>query len=378
MEIFCDESGFTGNQLLDAQQQIFTYATVAIASIEAKELITQIRKKYKLQGDELKGGDLIKQTRGSRAVTEILQELNGKFRFAVHLKPYALASKLFEYIFEPAFSSCNSIFYEINFHRFISTLLFAFFRASDIDTGKLLENFCMFARKGDISHLSAMFPPSKIVSYQQNPLHAIGLFAEIHRKKISEEMLGFREPGVPNWILDLTTTSLYSLLVFWGQKYTALEVTCDESKPLKGDMPVFDAMIGRTNQVYVTFQGKTSPMLFNLSRPLNLAASHEVSGLQLADVIASVVGSVWTAMYDQRSTAQTERWRQMVIDGCDKDSIWPDLSDADLSTPEASANTIILLELVERSIKGENLCDGIYEMFQTARQLYPEFAARNH
>jgi hypothetical protein len=142
-------------------------------------------------------------------------------------------------------------------------------------------------------------------------------------------------------------------------------------------MPVFDAMIGRTDQVYITFQGRTSPIIFNLSRPLKLAASHEVSGLQLADVVAAAVGSVWTAMYDQHSTTQTEHWRELVIDGCDKDSIWPDLSDADISTPEASANTIILLELVERSIKGENLCEGIYEMYQTARQYYPEFAARN-
>ena len=132
MEIFCDESGFTGNQLLDKEQQVFSYASVAIDSAAAADLVDRVRQKYRLKAVELKGGDLLKQRNGRQAIAEILRALEGQFLVAVHLKPYALACKFFEYIFEPAFPECNSIFYGIDFHRFIATLLFVHFRALDL------------------------------------------------------------------------------------------------------------------------------------------------------------------------------------------------------------------------------------------------------
>ena len=93
------------------------------------------------------------------------------------------------------------------------------------------------------------------MNYQGDPLAAIGLFAELHKAKITEEVIGPREDGVPNWLLDLTTTSLYNLLVLWGEKYGPLEVTCDEAKPLAGDLPLFNAMVGRKDQATIRFQG---------------------------------------------------------------------------------------------------------------------------
>jgi hypothetical protein len=293
--------------------------------------------------------------------------------FSVHLKPYALAGKLFEYIFEPAFSKCNSIFYEIDFHRFISTLLFAFFRASNTNTSILLQQFSTFARDGDKSALAAMFPLPGTIDYRSNPLHAIGVFAELHRDQITEEMLGFREPGVPNWILDLTTTSLYHLLVKWGAKFESLEVTCDEAKPLKGDLPLFNAMVGRTEKAKVSFQGREHGILFNLSRPLEFGKSHEIPGLQLADVVAAAAGAVWNASYSAKPNKLLHGWRDLLVGGLADDSIWPDLSVADLSRPEAFANSAVLMELVDRAVAGRDLCEGMFALHRRAMIAHRSF-----
>jgi hypothetical protein len=378
VEIFCDESGFTGNHLLDSEQQVFAYAAVAMESTLADDIISLLKKNHRLQGQELKGSVLIKQTRGRHAVTEALSAIKGHFRFAVHLKAYALASKLFEYIFEPAFSECNSIFYEIDFHRFISTILFVFFRAEDIETGKFLENFTAFARKGETSHLEMMFPPQSAMKRGMNPLHDIGTFAKVHRAKIAEEMLGFREPGVPNWLLDLTSTSLFNLLASWGQTYEALEVTCDEAKPLKGDLPLFDAMIGRREKATATFQGEEHPLTFNLSRSIKFGRSHEVSGLQLADIVAAAAATAWRASYQGQETEHTKLWRELLTEGMSPViSIWPELYNADIGNPEVFANTIVLHELIDRSLSGKELCKGMYQLYQFAVNAHPAYLKEN-
>jgi hypothetical protein len=122
LHVFCDEAGFTGNKLLDAEQEVFSYATVAIAPEEATEMVARVRRDFRLQGAELKGGSLVGRPQGKKVVTQILKLCEGRYLVAAHLKPYALACKFFEYIFEPAVSDFNSFSYGIDFHRVISTI----------------------------------------------------------------------------------------------------------------------------------------------------------------------------------------------------------------------------------------------------------------
>src|SRR5882672_9196151 len=60
MNIFCDEAGFTGNNLLDAEQDIFVYATVATPVEIARERVERIIRDCRLQGKELKGSRLVR------------------------------------------------------------------------------------------------------------------------------------------------------------------------------------------------------------------------------------------------------------------------------------------------------------------------------
>ena len=258
MHIFCDEAGFTGNKLRDAEQDVFAYASVAIHPDAAHELVERTRKDFRLQGKELKGSALLKHDHGKRAIAQILTECEGMYKVVAHLKPYALTSKLFEYIFEPAVSDFNSFLYDIGFNRFVATLLFLHLRVQDKPAEELLDHFITFAHRGDVAALEAIFPAGNVQSYSESPLKAIGLFAMLHKDEITAEILGAREPGVPNWILDLTTTSLFHLLAAWGEQYDELEVICDESKPIRGDIQVFDAMVGRTEKKYSNSEARNT------------------------------------------------------------------------------------------------------------------------
>ena len=139
--VYFDESGFTGNRLLDSQQPIFSYAAVVIDDDDATALVDHIIKKYKIQNGEIKGGKLVKHNKGRRAIDEMLTSLNGKMRVSVSDKKYALAGKFFEYIFEPSLARINSVFYKLNFHKFVSTMLYLEFVSRGAYAEELFEEF---------------------------------------------------------------------------------------------------------------------------------------------------------------------------------------------------------------------------------------------
>jgi uncharacterized protein YihD (DUF1040 family) len=184
LHVFCDESGFTGNRLLDAEQEIFSYAAVAMDPSEASEIVSRIRRDFRLQAPELKGATLIGRPQGRKVVTQLLEECAGRYLVVAHLKPYACASKFFEYIFEPAVSDFNSFLYGIDFHKFIATVLFVYFRANNKSAEAVLEDFVTFARKGDETALQRIFPTEITTNYRDDFLSAIGTFALLHQDAI--------------------------------------------------------------------------------------------------------------------------------------------------------------------------------------------------
>src|SRR5882724_2870328 len=71
--VFCDESGFTGNNLLDAQQPTFVYAAVAIEAEEAKALLNVVHAQMALPISEIKSSTLLGSIKGRKALMEVLK-----------------------------------------------------------------------------------------------------------------------------------------------------------------------------------------------------------------------------------------------------------------------------------------------------------------
>ena len=76
-KIYFDESGFTGNNLIHPQQEIFAYASIATNDDEAKSFVNYLIKKYNVQYGELKGKNLIKYNKGRKLIDEIFSEFEG-------------------------------------------------------------------------------------------------------------------------------------------------------------------------------------------------------------------------------------------------------------------------------------------------------------
>ncbi|MDR6208136.1 DUF3800 domain-containing protein [Paraburkholderia graminis] len=356
-KIYFDESGFTGNNLLHPVQNFFAYASVATDDDEARDIVESLIAKHRVQGNELKGKRLVQSYRGRQTIDEIFQRFEGRLKVSISDKKFALACKLFEYIFEPSFSSINSLFYGIGFHRFVANILYVEFKARGAGAEAIFSEFEAIMRAKAEPNLETIFSSSV---HEDNPevITQIREFAQCRADDIRREMLSLEKSNVAKWVLDLTNTSLYTLLCQWGTKYNRLTAVCDPSEPLKHDPSIFESMIGREDKIVEVFFGRSQPITFNLSGPIEFADSKHTHGIQIADAVAAAAVHVLSGAEDDHAV----RWRKLIVEICaDNGSILPDHSEVSLKDWQSRRNAAVLTELHARAMAGVSLTDGMPE-----------------
>ena len=93
--IYCDESGFTGNDLFSPEQPFFVYSSVLLAPSYAFEIKEKAIRDFKIQGGELKGKSLLRSRSGREAVIWLLEHIVNKSIVIAFDKKIALASAFF-------------------------------------------------------------------------------------------------------------------------------------------------------------------------------------------------------------------------------------------------------------------------------------------
>lgn len=355
--IYFDESGFTGNNLLNEKQNYFAYASVATNPDEAKEIVARIMKQYGVQGGELKGKNLVKFARGRRAMDDILTHFEGRVKISISDKKYALAGKFFEYIFEPSLAEISSLFYGINFHLFIANILYVEFIARGAGAEVIFNEFESLMREMDETKLASIFSSS--VHRENSPiLTQIREFAIHQIDDIRGELDSLRGGVTGKWILDLTGSALGSLLGHWGLMYDEITAICDESKPLMEKNDFFDGMIGRNGEtIFVDSPTGKQPLTFNLSGPIQFASSAIEHGIQIADTLAAAAVFAVSAPDDPMA----QKWCAMLPEIGRYGSVMPDFDHLDLNGMPAKLNAIVLLELHSRAIKKQPLLEDMGE-----------------
>lgn len=353
--IYFDESGFTGNNLLNAEQSVFSYASIVSDHQEVTDLASSVISRYRINTGELKGSRLLKNSKGKKAVSQILSSLNGRMKVSVSNKKYALAGKFFEYIFEPALSANNSFLYGLNFHKFIANYLYLEFLTKRAGAEQIFEDFERLMRFGPSEGLDQIFSVNPDLGLSMLAA-SIRDFAVCNRDVIAAELDGYIGSGAGKWVLDLTTSALFSLLAQWGQEFEVITAICDESKPLAAEQDLFKSMIGRSERLFSALDGKDHPISFNLSGPIQLVDSKQHAGIQLADCVAAAFAYACNSENDDDCARE---WRGYIESTVIYGSVFPDLDYVDLSKIEAQRNALLLMELRERSIQGVDLLEGL-------------------
>lgn len=279
MTIYCDESGYSGVNLLEKNQPYFVFSGVCLTEDLQQEIAELIHSKYKVQG-EIKGKNLVQNDLGQKALLKVFQQFNSHAKIIYHDKKYALAAKIFENAIEPNLVS-NSLAYTTGFHKFISIGLYSYFLTSTDNAEHIFQSF-MDSIRGenknsifDIEHTDKEFLIwwlFEIVKFDPQVFH--------------DEITQARK--VSPWILEITSTSLLGILNDYGRSEKEFKVICDNSNLYK-DNGVIKSLnhIGR--------YGKRAKFLdeyigYKLKEDILILNSKNELGLQIADIFATSVG----------------------------------------------------------------------------------------
>jgi hypothetical protein len=360
-EIYCDEAGFTGNNLMDKDQLYFAFASVAINEEKAKEYVSKISKDFNLQGNELKGIKILKLNRGKQAIEYILKELTDNIKVSVFDKKFNVACKFYEYIFEPALSEKSALFYQISFHRFISNILFLYFQNQEESAEKIFEDFQKIMRSLNTIESTYLFKDLN-ASGISPILEGIKTFCICNKDSINYEIDSLKSTGTGKWILDLSSSALHSHLTEWGQKFEQLKVFCDDSTPLKDKnyLSLFiNSMVARKDKAFVDLlPNQKIPFNFNLSQEIQFVNSEKYAGIQIADIVASACSFA----FKEGKTEKTKNFIDYIPNILGGHSVVPEEEYIDFKQINPQLNCLILRELVERSINKKLLLEEI-EMF---------------
>src|SRR3954453_14475740 len=77
VEIACDESGFSGTNLLDPATPVIAHARVDLRASEAVELIAKLRSDFRYSPDEVKSGQFLRGPGAGKALDWFLGTLGG-------------------------------------------------------------------------------------------------------------------------------------------------------------------------------------------------------------------------------------------------------------------------------------------------------------
>lgn len=371
--IFCDEAGSTGANLLDPQQPVFTYAAAAIEPADAENVVSRLRALHRPRGDELKGARLVTSSPGRRLVTDLLRECASVAKVSVWNKRFTLATQFFEHVFEPVLARQNSLFYRIGFHQFISNLLYVSFVADTPRARHTMEAFQRIVRARGSEPLEGLFHSGGTLLPSSDELHDLETFFRCHLDTIAREIdTGGSSDSIYKWTIDATLSAIWSLLAAWGDSIhpDSMIVTCDASKPLFDVRDKFDLMLGRRDRPRLDFPSGSHSPVYNLAEALRFGTSHDHPGIQIADVIASAACHAFRNLDESYS----KEWIRLLGDGLQV--IAPDVRWIDLSTPEGAVNAIVLKELVKRSVRRDDLFDGMSEFIQAAFVSFPGYLER--
>lgn len=373
--VYCDDAGFTGDNLLNPEQPFFAYSAVAIEADQAAALIAELRQSYSINGYELKGSNLYKRSYALDLITFLARTVGSQVSIALNHKLFSLAGKFFEYIYEPSIAANSRFFYDRGTHIYVATVLWAYLSTGDTTAGQVAVRFesLMRRRAGQPS----LYFDKNHGRGEEEAIAPILRFAIARKEQAMDELECLAdENGRILWVLDLSMSSARSVLATLGERLGEIDVVLDESKPLETFKDFMSVFIGRTTTEYMELGGRQRPLTFNLHRQPRFGSSKSEPGLQIADLFAS-----FTALAARdRHTPKGAAILKVLLPLLDADTVFPDYGALDLEKKSTVMNLSLVAELADRAEAGVSLLKDIEVYHQTMSNLYdlnpPQFSIR--
>jgi hypothetical protein len=287
VEIACDESGFSGTNLLDPPSPVITHASVDLRAGEAVELITTLRSGFRFSPHEFKSGQFLRTAAAGEALEWFLTALGG--RAHVHLvdKEYFLVTRIVDLLLaEPSYGAGTRLTQE---QRPAAMTLYrarhSAGRSWRIFLAAFVELFRTKRRRWpDPLALTGFFQARDALLAELAGAQAGDVLAGLSRSRVQAVLIRLfaDDPSIPP-PLEPMLPALAETVLFWsGDDMRQVLVTHDEQSALTG---------GRLRRLQRVLAGPAgSPLSAGVSplAGLLMVDSRDDPRVQVADLLAGL------------------------------------------------------------------------------------------
>jgi hypothetical protein len=295
VEIACDESGFSGTNLLDAASPVITHASVDLCTDEAAELITGLRSGSRYSLHEFKAGQLLRDSGAEGARDRFLTALSG--RAHVHLvdKEYFLVTRVVDlFLAEPSYAAGTRLTQE---QRAAALVLHRAGRVAGRDWRAFLTAFVDLVRTKrrhvpDLGSVERFFRARDALAAHGLGTEAEGVLDGLDRQRVGAVLsrLSGDDRTIPP-PLEPMLPALAETVLFWCRGHRQVLVIHDEQSALTADR------LRRLQRVLLDDAG-SSPAGVSPLAGLVAVDSRDDPRVQVADLLAGLARRSAETGYD--------------------------------------------------------------------------------
>ncbi|MEH0845644.1 hypothetical protein V6U81_24965 [Micromonospora sp. CPCC 205711] len=295
VEIACDESGFSGTNLLDPATPVITHASVDLRVGEAVELIAALRSGFRYSPNEFKSGQFLRSPKAGEALEWFLAALSG--RAHVHLvdKEYFLVTRIVDlFLTEPSYTAGTRLSQD---HRPAALSLYRAGRSAGRDWGVFLTAYVELVRikrrhRPDSRAFERFFQARDALVRNGLSAQADGVLDRLSRTRVWAVLtrLSDDDRSIPP-PLEPMLPALAETILFWSGGQRQVLVIHDEQSALTA------GRLRRLQQVLADGAGSspagsdeagTSPVRVSPLAGLVTVDSRDDPRVQVADLLAGV------------------------------------------------------------------------------------------
>jgi hypothetical protein len=293
VEIACDESGFSGTNLLHPATPVITHGSVDLRVDEAAELIAALRSGFRFSPNEFKSGQFVRSPKAGEAWNWFLTVLSG--RAHVHLvdKEYFLVTRIVDlFLAEPSYAAGTRLTQD---QRPAALALYRAGRSAGGDWRLFLAAFVELVRikrrhQPNLRALERFFQARDALTREEIGTQAEAVLAGLSRTQVRAVLtrLSDDDRSIPP-PLEPMLPALVETVLLWSGGQRRVLVIHDEQSALTADR------LSRVQQVLADNDGSplvgadesaTSQVRVSPLAGLTMVDSRDDPRVQVADLLA--------------------------------------------------------------------------------------------
>lgn len=294
MNLYFDESGNTGNNLIDIKQLYFCLASNNFTEEEATYLLSYIQ----TQSDEIHFKTLIKSAKHRDSLVKLFDDdLIAKNRIVFNYadKAFALIYRLVDKLIEPFYNNCKLDFYIDKDNVQFGYLLYYELK-KEAKLQEYLNSFQRMSREKTSASINEFYNLTDRLFRKTKLQHLKTCLYIINSSKTSLDLSTDLK-----YSLDLTTSFCVSNIAKWGEiADDTFTIYHDNSKAICEDIELLKKYrdVDETKKMSTEF-GFTVPHLrFN---EIKLVDSKDYTQVQVSDLIASTITYLWNSKTSKKN-----------------------------------------------------------------------------